>query len=186
MQGVVVKFDEKKGFGFIRSDNGDEKDIFVHIKNIKGNKILEPGQNVSFAIKYNDKGPEAIKVKPGGKQASPFVFFSTIGLAIVVALMYALIKYISIRWEIAYFLAVNITTFFLYGYDKGVAKAQKGGLRIPEKVLHLFAFIGGTPLAFVSRRFFRHKTVKTSFVIMFWLVFIVQIIAIWKIWPLFK
>ncbi|BBM82020.1 DUF1294 domain-containing protein [Candidatus Uabimicrobium amorphum] len=183
MNGVIVKFDEKKGFGFIRTDDHDD-DIFVHIKNVKGNEVLEPGQKVSFGIKYGEKGAEAVKVKPGGKQTSPFVFFSVSGLAIVAVVMYILHKYVNIHWTIAYFVAVNISVFLLYGYDKRVAKAQKGGMRIPENTLHFFAFIGGTPMAFVSRRFFRHKTVKVSFVVTFWIVFIVQVIIIWKFWPL--
>lgn len=183
MHGLVVKFDEKKGFGFIRTED-QEENIFVHIKNIKGKEALEPGQKVSFAIKYGEKGPEAVKVKPGGKQTSPFVFFSCFGLIIAATIVYVMITYLSIHWGIAYFVGINIATFLLYGYDKQVAKAQKGGTRIPEKALHFFAFIGGTPMAFFSRRFFRHKTVKTSFVIMFWAVFIVQVIIIWQVWPL--
>ena len=106
------------------------------------------------------------------------------GLAITALLVYVLHKYVKLHWTIAYFIAVNISVFLLYGYDKRVAKAQKGGMRIPENTLHFFAFIGGTPMAFVSRRFFRHKTVKVSFVVTFWIVFIVQVLIIWKFWPL--
>ncbi|WP_372366083.1 DUF1294 domain-containing protein [Candidatus Uabimicrobium sp. HlEnr_7] len=183
MNGIIVKFDAKKGFGFIRTDDQEDQ-IFVHVKNIKGKKALEPGEKVSFGVKYGDKGPEAVNVKPGGKQTSPFVFFSLVGFAIVASLMYAMTKYAGIHWGISYFVAVNISVFFLYGHDKRTAKAQKGGMRIPENTLHFFAFIGGTPMAFVSRRFFRHKTVKFSFVVTFWIVFIAQVLLIWKFWPL--
>lgn len=117
-------------------------------------------------------------------RTSPYSFFATIGFCITAALTFAGMEYVHLHWAIAYLISVNIAIFFLYGYDKSIAKAQKGGMRIPEKILHFFALIGGTPMAFFSRRFFRHKTVKTSFVIMFWLVFIVQVFAVWKIWPL--
>ena len=43
-------------------------------------------------------------------------------------------------------------------------------LRIPERTLHLLAFLGGWPGALLGQRFFRHKTKKLSFLIAFWAV----------------
>jgi cold shock protein len=62
--GVVKWFNEKKGFGFITGDEGE--DVFVHFSVIEGNgfKTLNEGQRVSFEIKQGQKGIAADKVKP--------------------------------------------------------------------------------------------------------------------------
>lgn len=83
-------------------------------------------------------------------------------------------------WLVAYLLAVNLTTAVLYGYDKRAAVA--GRLRVPERTLHLWAFAGGTPAAYASQRFFRHKTIKGSFRVRFWTIFAVQLLLVLAWW----
>lgn len=63
-EGKVKWFDEKKGFGFISMENGE--DVFVHFSEIEvdGFKTLTQDQKVSFEIKESDKGLQAIHVKP--------------------------------------------------------------------------------------------------------------------------
>ena len=63
MQGVVKWFNERKGFGFIESDNGN--DVFVHFSAIQdsGFKTLQEGQRVSFEEQNGPKGPSAANVK---------------------------------------------------------------------------------------------------------------------------
>ena len=39
-------------------------------------------------------------------------------------------------------IAINITTFLLFGVDKGLAKTLRN-LRIPEVVLHIYTLLGG-------------------------------------------
>lgn len=60
-QGVVKFFNESKGFGFIRKDDGN--DIFVRYSEIKGHKILYEGQQVEFDIVEGKKGQQAANVK---------------------------------------------------------------------------------------------------------------------------
>ena len=62
---------------------------------------------------------------------------------------------------LGYFLAVNITTFFLYGIDK--YKAKKGKWRISEATLLLMAAIGGSIGAWVGMRIWHHKTMHKKF-----------------------
>jgi len=59
--GTVKFFNDKKGFGFITSDDGD---VFVHASNIVGDAILSEGQSVEFEVRPGRKGPEATNVKP--------------------------------------------------------------------------------------------------------------------------
>ena len=63
--GYVKWFNDKKGYGFITTD--DSEDIFVHFSNIDmpGFKQLDIGDKVEFEMEEskNGKGPEALHVK---------------------------------------------------------------------------------------------------------------------------
>ena len=60
--GVVKWFDVKKGFGFIKREEGS--DVFVHYSSIQGDDFrkLEEGQQVSFVVSETDKGLQAQEV----------------------------------------------------------------------------------------------------------------------------
>jgi CspA family cold shock protein len=62
-KGTVKWFSEKKGYGFIEQDNG--QDIFVHYSSIDmpGFKSLAEGDQVSFDVEESDRGPEAKNVR---------------------------------------------------------------------------------------------------------------------------
>ena len=61
--GKVKWFDNKKGFGFIAQDSG--QDVFVHHTCIVGEgfKTLNEGDNVSFEVTPSDKGLKAQNVQ---------------------------------------------------------------------------------------------------------------------------
>ncbi len=61
--GKVKWFNNKKGFGFIVGDAGQE--LFVHHTSIQGVgfKTLVEGEAVSFDIVASDKGPKAENVQ---------------------------------------------------------------------------------------------------------------------------
>jgi CspA family cold shock protein len=60
--GTVKWFDDRKGYGFINRDEGD--DIFVHHTQIKGVgfKTLHEGDRVEFTVGEGRKGPAAQEV----------------------------------------------------------------------------------------------------------------------------
>ena len=62
MQGKVKWFNQKKGFGFIQREDGD--DVFVHYSAIQGDgfKTLDEGDTVEFEIVDSDKGLQAANV----------------------------------------------------------------------------------------------------------------------------
>lgn len=179
MKGFVVKFDAEKGFGFIRWEGYSGDDAFVHISKIEGKKVLEPGQSVTFDLGQSDKGPVAENVVPGRKRTSPYMLFFVLGVIVILGSIWTTVHYLKAPWGISYLIGVNLAIFFLYGYDKKVAGGKKL-LRVPEKILHLFTFLGGTPMAFFSQSFFRHKTIKGSFRIAFWAIFLLQIFLLWQ------
>jgi len=61
--GKVKWFDNKRGFGFIAQDTG--QDVFVHHTSIVGSgyKTLQEGETVNFDLVQSDKGPKAEKVQ---------------------------------------------------------------------------------------------------------------------------
>lgn len=62
VEGTIKWFNEKKGYGFIQQDNGD--DVFVHYSSIvaDGFKTLAEGQKVQFEIEQGERGLKAVNV----------------------------------------------------------------------------------------------------------------------------
>jgi CspA family cold shock protein len=61
--GVVKWFNDKKGYGFITQEDG--QDLFVHFSYIDmpGFKTLNEGDRVIFEVEETDRGPQAKNVK---------------------------------------------------------------------------------------------------------------------------
>ncbi len=62
-RGTVKWFNENKGFGFIKPEDGSQ-DVFVHFTAIQedGFKTLVEGQEVEFDIVQGEKGLQAANV----------------------------------------------------------------------------------------------------------------------------
>ena len=61
-KGRVKWFNDKKGYGFIEQENGE--DVFVHFSAIQGDgfKTLGEGQEVEFEVENGPKGVHAKNV----------------------------------------------------------------------------------------------------------------------------
>ena len=61
-KGTVKWFNDRKGFGFIRLESGD--DVFVHYSALQGEgfKTLKEGENVEFEVVQGAKVPQASNV----------------------------------------------------------------------------------------------------------------------------
>ena len=57
-QGTVKWFNQKKGFGFIEQEDGE--DLFVHYTQVEGE--IKDGDSVEFEVGEGPKGPNAINV----------------------------------------------------------------------------------------------------------------------------
>ncbi|PPQ15414.1 cold-shock protein [Bradyrhizobium sp. AC87j1] len=53
--GTVVSYSVEKGWGFIQPDDGDGKDLFVHISDLRdcAGADLVSGTRVTFGIRFN-------------------------------------------------------------------------------------------------------------------------------------
>ena len=81
--------------------------------------------------------------------------------------------------------ACSAIAFILYGVDK--RRATKNQPRISEQTLHILSMLGGWPGAHLAQRLFRHKTLKISFRLVFWITVAVHLTiigyGIWYGWP---
>ena len=59
MKGIVKWFNNAKGYGFIKGEDGN--DVFIHYSNIlcEGYKTLNAENKVEYSIKHTDKGLHA-------------------------------------------------------------------------------------------------------------------------------
>ena len=57
-RGTVKFFNEAKGFGFIKSENGQE--LFVHVSDLR--EQIRENDEVTFEVQEGKKGPAAVNV----------------------------------------------------------------------------------------------------------------------------
>jgi len=65
LEGIVKKWLDGRGFGFIEVDDSDD-DVFVHHSELQGTYSLMSGQKVEFEVEDSYKGPRATHVKVVG------------------------------------------------------------------------------------------------------------------------
>ena len=61
-EGVVVRYDEERGFGFIAPDTGGA-DLFVHASVLTNVEELRQGERVRYQVRQSDRGPQADRVE---------------------------------------------------------------------------------------------------------------------------
>lgn len=76
-------------------------------------------------------------------------------------------------WTHLLYAGASLLCFALYAADKGAARAGRD--RISESTLLSLGFVGGWPGALVAQQVLRHKTVKRTFRIRFWLSVIANV-----------
>ncbi len=174
VSGVVVSFNLRQGFGFIRSPEYRE-DVFVHVEAVVGKVPLRAGQRVQFDAQPSDRGLRATRVVPGKLGLSPTM--SAAGLLVAVLLVVTLgLHRVGLGWIGAYLGAIGVATWATYAWDKRQAGLDRR--RVPELVLLGLALAGGSPVALAAMYVLRHKSSKRSFQIKFAAVVIVQVIAL--------
>ena len=100
------------------------------------------------------------------------------GIALYMTFFIFLLWWYFVSWSlvVVYLCSINITTLLLYAYDKVIAGGT--ATRVPEVVLHTLALLGGSPMAIVGQKVFRHKTRKSTFQAWQYGVIVVQVLLI--------
>jgi len=201
-QGTVVRWDDAKGFGFIRGTGA--QDIFFHVRDFRARPGAVPsrGMRVTFEeIHVGGKGPRAMAVQPLGMTAAapsrteraarprptakrqPISSTSSGGwlalplmLAYAVTLLWAVWMKLLAPWVLAASLVLNLAVFFAYWKDKHAAGA--GQWRTKEDTLHLFSLLGGWGGAWFAQQVLRHKSRKASFLQVYWFTVVAHCAAV--------
>jgi uncharacterized membrane protein YsdA (DUF1294 family) len=116
------------------------------------------------------------------RRTSPELYHGEMALALTLLGALALLLVFHLPFRVWYYplaawlVAVNLTTFGYYGYDK--ARAGSGRRRVPELVLHGLVLAGGTLGGYAGMWLFRHKTLKGPFRLVFWWIVVLQLALI--------
>lgn len=73
----------------------------------------------------------------------------------------------------------SLTAVLIYARDK--LSALRGSWRVPESTLHLIEAAGGWPGAYVAQQTMRHKTIKPSYQVVYWLI-VAGHVGFWTLW----
>lgn len=198
-KGKLTKWNDKRGFGFIQSEERSQE-IFLHISDLKdstrrpqvGDTIYYHTQTKDGKIRAYNAFILGAKNKPSlsskslkkatsnAKNKYPFPILEVLLLSIL-----PLIGSLHFVWTTAnpipliLYPVMSLLTSILYAEDK--YRAKLGKWRISEKMLHICEFAGGWLGGFIAQRKLRHKSIKSSYQIVFWVIVTLHI-AFWVDW----
>ncbi len=179
-RGTVVLWNDDRGFGFVRPDQGGE-DFFVHITAFRKELSRRPeiGDHVHYQIAREVRSKKriaravlegvpiqlALPEPPGPwPRVRQWLIYVVIRLPILLSCW--------VLWKthnpIPLFLYVFLSTLTILFYGADKKRALRSGWRIPEHYLHLLELLGGWPGALLAQKDFRHKLMKRAYQKVFW------------------
>ena len=176
--GVIQKWNDEKGYGFIKS-GPENYEYFFHINSFRNNgQRPSIGLEVDFEFGEDRNGrTQAIKVRTirNKKKHSAAGAFITSALFLIFVGCLALMGFLprAVWW---FYIGTSAFAFLHYYVDKSAA--QRGKRRTPEATLHNVALIGGWPGALFAQQLLRHKSKKESFRRVFWVTVFINIAAL--------
>lgn len=199
--GVIVRWIDEKGFGFIRPDHQIDE-LFFHIRDYRGRQRPQVGDEIFYILDHDNKGRpcarnvqesqfvkqkiaqqnERYNIRQQRQQAR-----DSKDITLDIMMYYALIYYIlmvvfcffssgmNAKILLAVYTITSMITFKMYSIDK--ERAITNQRRIPENTLHFWAILGGWIGASIAQRQFNHKSSKKEFRMVFYGTMILNIIV---------
>jgi uncharacterized membrane protein YsdA (DUF1294 family)/cold shock CspA family protein len=204
--GTVERWDEARGFGFIRSADAR---LFFHVRDFRSDgRPPAPGMVVNFErIDVGGKGPRGVAVRPqvsarGEIRAqapdrhsvrrlaprreavarhAPARSPDRVGFMLVLMALYAA----AVLWAIwtarlsvaALFVLPLLSAITFFVYWTDKYAARRGAWRTSESTLHLLSLLGGWPGAWWAQQLLRHKSVKPAFRATYWATVALHLLA---------
>ena len=208
--GTVIRWDEGKAYGFIRSDD-THADVFFHLRDMQrgSGQIPAVGMAVVFQeIHVGGKGPRAVAVRPIGQSAKPMdrhrattrqpwresarprhtpsspapaTNLWVVPLAIAFA---AFIGWCIWRRFLPAWVAgvlLGVNLVTFMRYWFDKYAASRRQWRTPESKLHFWSLAGGWPAAWLAQQVLRHKSSKPEFLGVYCATVFVNL-AVWGGW----
>ncbi|MBB5351565.1 uncharacterized membrane protein YsdA (DUF1294 family)/cold shock CspA family protein [Haloferula luteola] len=187
--GRLQQWDDSRGYGWV--EMGKHR-IFVHIKEFEPRRRRPmDGDEIEFAVGLDLQGRTCARqvhlVRSGGKVS--IGRWSSLLLLLVLPVSAGCQIPGAPFWIVPSGMAVSsVVAWAMYRADKHRAESHRW--RIPESRLHFWEFWGGWPGGFLAQAWFRHKTRKSTFQVLFWLIVAIhQLIAFawimrdhWEVW----
>ena len=195
-QGVVKKWQDDKGFGFIETDTGIA--VFFHVSEFKAQRRPTIGEQVVFTLGQDNQGRlQAKQVQELGfvqqkmaqknsqirqrnaKRSHQAEFEAGQKKRLVLGLgFYAILALLAVMQKISWlvvgwYFVLGLITYGMYAKDK--AAAQNNEWRTPESTLHLLSILGGWVGAMVAQTYLRHKSQKPEFRMTYYLTVVINL-----------
>ena len=202
-QGRLIQWFDEKGYGFIQPNDVDKDRVFLHIKD-----FARPGPRpiVGCALEYvvildeqgryrakqvtylkaTQTGVATSNAKRTQKIETHSASFAPMQLAAIIYIVaVAILSFVHLlpAYSFIFIALMNGLSYWLYAQDKEAA--QLGNRRVPEQTLHVVAFLGGWPAAWLAQQKLRHKTQKQPFRQIYFCSIVLNILLLlWLMSPL--
>ncbi|RYG35687.1 DUF1294 domain-containing protein [bacterium] len=190
--GEIVEWSDEKRCGFIAPVGGNRNDsvVFLPIEALMiRRKSPKIGDIVNYEIESIAQSPNAGRLRTtlrarevlfeGQEYPLPVdsrgdMVLAFIGIVHLIAQCVATALFPQTLWLLVAGFGFSFLSFGLYAWDKRASKESRP--RVPEIELQLFSLMGGWPGAAVAQSFFRHKTRKRSFRLIFFLALLLNMV----------
>lgn len=186
-QGRIQQWDDAKGYGFVEPNGGGTR-AFTHIKAFKqrsrrpvnGDIIIyevEQDRNgnhraCNISLLEDHKAKRLRANKPTSQRKRNIIilsiFFGALALLTFSGRLPVMVPII--------YGALSMLALLFYGIDKWAAKNDMW--RVSEAKLHILSLLGGWPGALLAQQIFKHKRSKSSFMRVYWVTVLVNLILL--------